>query len=748
MVVTPVAIFSLFILNSSIGNSTYAVQGGGTFRPPPSSTNTGGNNSDPGKTNPAVQQNNNTLPNFPAQTNGSGGAASSPLPDRFSPQVLNNRQQLPPSNTILNQTPNALPSGTLPSDTLPSDTLPSSNFSNDVLPARSIGDGSAPPPIANPNSILLNKNGLRNDQQTGGQSTAQIDSNNRSTNGNTQSPSTQNQMTPGAPIRLGFDDTTALPQNSGVNNSIGDPPNYQGRPNSFSQQTTSRQQSPQAGSGSNQFSDNSSPNFNSQNYSSSGNSEYYNPSNRGQGNNSSFQEQRKASQNRIPDYSRTQGQVPGSERGNISGQAGQFQQNLQTQNSLTPKYDPRVSSMTPSNVTAINSLAPNMGTPNMGTPNGNSPSVSNPVIGRLSEPKFESPNQPIVSAIPIEGNSNSRIQTVSAISDAQPANDNPPRTGSSSPLAQRFLDKIDISKTAGAVAGEPISMVKLMNAVAPNTRFVAAKAYWQCFADYAALRYCQDEKALLQRLGAPRSAHEQSMLKTALSLADSRVKQAEMQLQSSQRQLGRYIRTQHPDILPMAQDLPLIGTYSTRYEEIAATRSLPGIARQIHLSLPQQKQLVDSNAQLIAQSEQAFSQSIQAFQNNQAPFSSVLESLRLIRESHLQFVDSVHKYNLDTATYAFNVSSPYQAGRTVAAMLIPVKDLNSDKSPQNSQERVASNSQIMSTNGGYPTGLPARRSQVVEQVNPNQWRNQPASGTPVRQGQIPPGQFTPGQIRR
>ncbi len=325
-------------------------------------------------------------------------------------------------------------------------------------------------------------------------------------------------------------------------------------------------------------------------------------------------------------------------------------------------------------------------------------------------------------------------------------------------LAKQFLDRIDINKIEGSVPGEPVALARLMQVVSPGKRKEAVEVYWNCFKAYANLRCVESEQLRLERLPMPGSAHEQAMLRTALTLGKSRLQQATMNLEKSQRQLSKYAQTQHRDILPMAKDMPWIGPYQTKFETLSAKRTLPNVARQLHLALPKQKQLIDTNAKLIQQSEMSVQQTLQAYSNRQATLSSILESMRLLQQSHQQFVDAVTEYNLSTSEYAFSVASPYQPAQTVAAMLIPASE-----SLEATPSQIANMGSVLEQSNVAQIGRPVNyeqpiyenvqtgqlasqnRTPVTSQVNPNAWQNQGQAQLPARgQGQSQ----RPGQVQR
>ncbi len=337
------------------------------------------------------------------------------------------------------------------------------------------------------------------------------------------------------------------------------------------------------------------------------------------------------------------------------------------------------------------------------------------------------------------------------------------QTPSNTSIALQILGQFDPAKIEGSLPGEPVGLINVMQNTAPNSRLAASQKYWNCFGAWLRLQFAEQEAQVLRQLQMPQSAHEQTMLKTAVAMGESRLQQAKVNLQRAQRALSPYARTQHRDILPLAKDLPLVQGYQTHYDLYARRRMLPGRARQLDQSLPQQKNLIESNAKLVQQSRGAASQARQAYAMGQATVASLLEAVRLMQAANTQFANSVVQYNASTAEYAFMVASPYQNPRTVASMLIPrpsftpqlssianqnvvnsnlptaqfgrptryqtTSVLNSSRLPDNQQivgrsnpqtPRVASLPPVNTQNRTLPQTVP-RQTPITGQVNPRQW---------------------------
>ena len=506
--------------------------------------------------------------------------------------------------------------------------------------------------------------------------------------------------------------------------------------------------------------------------------------------------------NSLPNNSLPNNSLPNNSLPNNSLPNNSLPNNSLTNNALSNQSQSNVFDSRNNNQTIGNQQNNHLNQPNFQNlpRQRNSMADQNSMAGRRSVLQ----SHPVTAdPIPVVGNPKSSVVPATFNQQLQQGNAGQP-TGQSnqtsnqtqvSKAAMQLIQQFDPAKIEGSLPGEPVGLINIMQNTAPNSRHSAAQKYWNCFGAWLKLRFAEQVAAGLRQVKLPQTAHEQTMLKTAVAMSESRLQQAKVNLQTAQRALRPYARTQHRDILPLAKDLPLVQSYQTHYNLYAQRRMLPGRARALDRSLPQQKKLLEQNAKLVQQGQQAATQAQQAYAMGQANIASVLEATRLMESANQQFINSIVQYNKSTAEYAFLVASPYQNPKTVAAMLIPSPSftpqlstianqnvvesnlptgqfgrptrfntasvLNSSRIPDSqqivgrsqapTQPRVASLPGNMTNRRGNTGQLPpvtSSQTPITGQVNPNQWNQ--GNRQPIGRSNVPPtaprqnGQFGGG----
>jgi hypothetical protein len=163
---------------------------------------------------------------------------------------------------------------------------------------------------------------------------------------------------------------------------------------------------------------------------------------------------------------------------------------------------------------------------------------------------------------------------------------------------------------------------------------------------------------------------EQDLLSGALSLAQSRLIEAQHQLAAAQRALRPLDGAEATDDLPLPGDLPLADEYVTHFSVFADRGMFDPRLGQIDARLPQTLEVIQSRATASAKCRTVAAQAIGAFNQNQLPLASALEAIRMCRECDNEFIRAIGEYNRDVADYAMAVAPFGQSVRQVVGMLI------------------------------------------------------------------------------
>jgi hypothetical protein len=200
------------------------------------------------------------------------------------------------------------------------------------------------------------------------------------------------------------------------------------------------------------------------------------------------------------------------------------------------------------------------------------------------------------------------------------------------------------------------------------------KAYWSWNLAVAELHGVVEEEAILGRLAAPRTAHEQASHQASRYAAQARVDDSRLDVVSHtvdlQQATGQTSRVPlHPS------DTPFVSAYNTNFQRLFPNNSAPVSLRKIHLTIPYILKVVRTRADSLAAAKQALQASESAYQNGQMPLADLLEALALVRNQRRAFLDSVHDYNYSIAEYALTAAGPGLQRDTVVSMLIKTSQL-------------------------------------------------------------------------
>jgi len=217
--------------------------------------------------------------------------------------------------------------------------------------------------------------------------------------------------------------------------------------------------------------------------------------------------------------------------------------------------------------------------------------------------------------------------------------------------------------------GQPLTLLKaLSSARGSGQRAEATHAYWRLTTAVAEYRSRFEECRQLWRIEG--RLEDAMMLRTARASAAAALRMAELVVISAQHDLAEAAMLPATDPLPLPADLPHVGTYRTRFEELFSTRTPPDRARLIHRTLPIRCRAIDVRATAVRAAQDALEAAVEAYQLGRVDLGEVLSSVRRLGEQRRGLAASVSNYNHEIADYALSVASPQTDEHVLVAMLI------------------------------------------------------------------------------
>jgi hypothetical protein len=178
-----------------------------------------------------------------------------------------------------------------------------------------------------------------------------------------------------------------------------------------------------------------------------------------------------------------------------------------------------------------------------------------------------------------------------------------------------------------------------------------------------------EEDALMARVPAPRTTHEQSVHQATRHAAVARVEDTRLDVAAKYVDLQQVTGiTSNTSMRPT--DVPFVSAYNTNFQRIFGNNNAPSSIRKIHQTLPFVLKVVRTRADALAAARQALGAAENAYQSGQMPYHDLLDTVTLLRNQRRAFLDSIHDYNFAIAEYALTAAGPGVSRETVVSMLI------------------------------------------------------------------------------
>lgn len=244
------------------------------------------------------------------------------------------------------------------------------------------------------------------------------------------------------------------------------------------------------------------------------------------------------------------------------------------------------------------------------------------------------------------------------------------RVGEAEALVRTLADPAQI-----ALAGAPTRLADLISRLTDRRQQIeATQIYWKLSAAVAEYRVCSESVAGMQQLqggeGAERLPGDE-IVAARLAAAEARLREAEADVLADQYLLADLTRWTNANALPLPADLPHVGPYDTKFQEIYGGRAPPPRAYLIDRSLPLRLRSVEMRAAAVAAASHAVEGDFDAYQRQQLEQTVVLDSIAELARQQREFLRAVRDYNRDIAEYALSVAPPNLPAAKLVTLLIP-----------------------------------------------------------------------------
>ena len=249
----------------------------------------------------------------------------------------------------------------------------------------------------------------------------------------------------------------------------------------------------------------------------------------------------------------------------------------------------------------------------------------------------------------------------------------PAREGEADALVRRLADPAQF-----ALPGAPTRLAELISRLIDRRQQIeATQTYWKLSAAMAEYRVCSECVAGLQQLlpaeGAPASPGD-AIVAARLAAAEARLREAEAQVLAEQYLLADLTRWTVANALPLPADLPHVGAYDTKFQDVYAGRVPPPRAYLLDRSLPLRLRSLEMRAAAVTAATHAVEADFEAFGKQQLDQVVVLDSIAELARQQRAFLVSVRDYNRDIAEYALSVAPANLSVVRLVGLLIPPAD--------------------------------------------------------------------------
>lgn len=281
------------------------------------------------------------------------------------------------------------------------------------------------------------------------------------------------------------------------------------------------------------------------------------------------------------------------------------------------------------------------------------------------------------------------------------------------------------------LTGRKISLRQALARVSNrDERIAVIKTYWRLSVAAADLNHAHDEVQQLASFPDPLSELDGAQLSAAVVSAAARLSETKLVLLSTQHELVQLMKSGSSE-LPLTSDIPFVGSYEPKFNEIFAGRTAPADLRRLADSFPLYLELCNARARSVLGAEATLKQLADAYPRGNVAFAQILDAFRNLREQRIAFLATVRDYNSAIADYSLNTINVGLNTDAVVATLIETEPVPSV---------LASPSGVRPASGVEPVRTAGQPTPVAQ---PPQTPASAGRLVPVRQ---PSEQFVPRQV--
>lgn len=276
--------------------------------------------------------------------------------------------------------------------------------------------------------------------------------------------------------------------------------------------------------------------------------------------------------------------------------------------------------------------------------------------------------------------------------------------------------------------GRPLTLVDALSPTQGQPdRIEVVHAYWRLAQAVGQYRAMLDESRMLESFDA--AARDELALRAARAAARAAVDRAQLAAVNAQYELAAAALLPTDGPLPLPADLPHVGPYRTRFDELSSQRAVPPRTRLINRALPIGREVIYLRAEAVNAVNVALKEAVAAYQSGQVGIASVLNLAADWGRQRRALLASVCQYNHDIAEYATSVATPQITTGDLVAMLITT---GSGRSGSVTEQKSAAADQIS------PMQPRAREPSAVQPATANEPAadRMPASSVPSA-GRVP-----------
>jgi hypothetical protein len=213
---------------------------------------------------------------------------------------------------------------------------------------------------------------------------------------------------------------------------------------------------------------------------------------------------------------------------------------------------------------------------------------------------------------------------------------------------------VTLPADSSELTGEQTSLGKALSRVSDrNQRIAVIKTYWRLAVATADFNNANNEVLLLANFPKPLDEVEALQLAASATAAAARLSEAKLVLLSTQHELAELMKSSS-SVLPLTSDVPFVGSYQPRFEQMFSGRSAPANLRKLAESFPLYLELTNARANSLLSAEVALAKLADSYPGGNVTYNQILDAFQKLRDQRIAFLATVRDYNNAIADYSLN----------------------------------------------------------------------------------------------